>query len=56
MAPRDLVRIFSSNLNSRGAELFDVSPEPSAQNSQWLKFEFRLDSDKEMVVEFDVLP
>ena len=39
-----------------GAELVDVSPKPSAQNSQWLKFEFQLDSDKEVVVGFKVLP
>ena len=41
---------------ARGAELVDVSPEHSAQNLQWLKFEFQLDFDKEVVVGFNVLP
>mgnify|MGYP004346229241 CR=1 FL=1 len=40
----------------RVAELVDVSPEHSSQNLKWLKFECQLDSDKEVVVGFNVIP
>jgi hypothetical protein len=39
-----------------GAQLLDVSPNPTATNSNWLKFEFNLDTDKEVVVGFMVEP